>query len=114
MEPKYINHPRVKNYKPYKDGGKEMDNDASIWDVGTDDLTDGLPDYNEDDIEKQDGIVDLLNYFKYLLNIFFIVIPMSFFEFLFICYNLYFNAAWNRMWANGNLYLIINTFYLFY
>lgn len=108
------NHPLVRSYKPYHNGGKEMDNDASIWDVSEDDFTDGLPDYSEEGIEDQDDWLGLLYYFRYLLNILFIVLPMTFFEFLFICYNLYFNAIWNHMWANGNIYLMVNTFYLFY
>lgn len=112
MENKQV-HPRVGKYKPYKDGGKEMDKDASIWDIESDDFTDGVPEYNEDEYEDDD-FWELLWYFKYLLNIFFVVIPMTFFEFLFICYNLYFNAVWNRWWANGNIYLMVNTFYLFY
>jgi len=107
-------HPRVRKYEPYKDGGKEMDSEASIWDVGSEDFTDGLPEYSEEGIEEQDDFMSLINYFRYLLNVLFIVLPMSFFEFLFICYNLYFNAVWNRMWANGNIYLMVNTVYLFY
>jgi len=37
---------------------------------------------------------------------------MAFFEFVFIVYNLFFNIAWNRWWANGNIWLLVNTFYL--
>lgn len=91
-----------------------MDGNASIWDIGTDDFTDGIPEYDEEGVEDQDDFWGILWYFKYLLNIMFIVIPMCFVEFLFICYNLYFNAAWNRWWANGNLFLMLNTLYLFY
>ena len=28
-------------------------------------------------------------------------------------YNIYFNIAWNKFWASGNAYLILNTIYLF-
>ena len=107
-------HPRVRKYEYYKDGGKEVNRDASLWDVSSDDLTDGLPDYSAEGASGQDDFASILNYFKYLLNVLFIVLPMAFFEFLFLCYNLYFNAVWNRMWANGNVYLMANTAYLFY
>lgn len=90
-----------------------MDNDASIWDINGDDFTEDIPEYNEDEWDGDD-FWEILLYFKYLLNVFFIVIPMAFCEFLFICYNLYFNAIWNRWWANGNVYLMVNTVYLFY
>lgn len=105
-------HPRVTKYKPYSEGGKERDPDASIWDIDEEDWTDGLPEYTEEGYEEQDGLFAVLDYFKYLLNVVFVVTPMAFFEFCFICYNLYFNAVWNQMWANGNLYLMINTVYL--
>ena len=107
-------HPRVLKYNYYSDGGKDVNRDASIWDVDEEDLTDGLPDYTYDGVEGQDGFAAVLDYFKYLLNVAFIVMPMAFFEFLFICYNVYFNAVWNRMWANGNVYLLLNTAYLIY
>ena len=30
-----------------------------------------------------------------------------------LAYNVYFNIAWNKIWASGNAYLVMNTVYLF-
>lgn len=107
----YLGHPLVQDYHPYRDGGKETDDNASIWDLEKDDWTDGLPDYNSDDIEDDD-FWQMIEYFKYLLNIIFIVTPMFLIECVFVAYNVYFNYAWNHVWANGNIWLMVNTLYL--
>lgn len=101
-----MGHPRVRNYEPYLDGGKEINNDSHFWDIAFEDFWSGLPDYEEESIDELDfwGILD---YFKYIFNIVFIVLPMIFVELVFIVYNLYFNIAWNRWWANGNVYLLL-------
>lgn len=109
-----MNHPLVKNYKPYNDGGKEINNDSAWWDIAWDDFWEGLPDYSEGEIDGLDDFWEGLDYFKYIVNIVFIVLPMILFELLFVVYNFYFNIAWNRWWANGNIYLIVNTLYLLY
>lgn len=108
-------HPRVTKYKPYSNGGRDRNEDASWKDIEQEDLYDGMPTYDYDGYNyyhEQYGWRGVVEYFKYLLNIMFVVTPMALFEICFIAYNLYFNAIWNQMWANGNLYLMINTVYL--
>ena len=111
-------HPVVQEYRPYGPDGYERD-DANIYnDFGWDDWYDDFPEYDTDEIENKwnggSGFIDILSYFRYMLNIVFIVIPMAFFEFLFIAYNVWFNAVWNYMWANGNVWLVANSAYLLY
>ena len=97
-------HPIVQKYDPYKDPDSHIEEE---------DFGRGLPDYDvERDLGDDEDIWDYLVYFKYLFNIVFIVCPMAFFEVIFIAYNLFFNIAWNDWWANGNIWLLVNTFYL--
>ena len=49
---------------------------------------------------------------KYLANFFFIGIPYTLYCILGVAYNLWFNIAWSDWWAEGNIWLILNTFYL--
>ena len=66
------------------------------------------------DIWDDPNIIDWVNYFKYLINLIFIVIPYAFIVFLCIGWNLWFNIAWNYVWAKGNVFLIVNTVYLIF
>ena len=97
-------HPIVQKYDPYTDPDSKVEKE---------DFGRGLPDYDtERDFDDDEDFWAFLDYFRYIFNLIFIVSPMAFFEFIFICYNLFFNIAWNDWWANGNVWLMVNTVYL--
>ena len=49
---------------------------------------------------------------KYLVNFFLIGIPYAFYCVFGVAYNLWFNIVWGDWWAQGNLWLLVNTFYI--
>lgn len=106
-------HPIVREYKPYDDEGRNNP-ESTIWDIGWDDLTRGYPEYSTDDYEKLDSWWDVIDYFRYILNVIFIVFPMAIIELIFVGYNLFWNIFWNHWWANGNLWLLTNTVFLWW
>lgn len=98
-------HPLVQKYDPYNDPNSKIE---------ADDWSRGLPEYRQEDLNEDDSWWDWIVYFKYAFNVVFIVIPMAIIETIFIGYNLFFNIEWNYWWANGNVWLLVNTVYLFW
>ena len=76
---------------------------------------------NEKDIESYVESIpaDVYRYWnkfmttKYILNFFLIGLPYTLYCFFGIGYNLWFNIMWGDWWAQGNLWLTANTFYIF-
>lgn len=52
-----------------------------------------------------------LLYFRWIINAIFIGLPFVAYEVFSITWNLVLNIWFNRWWAGGNLYLIVNTVY---
>ena len=51
---------------------------------------------------------------KWILNAITFGTPFGFYCAATLGYNIYANIVWNKWWANGNLFLMANTLYLFY
>lgn len=73
-----------------------------------------------DDIPKYDFRVHkkwswfkYLDYFRWILNAAVFGVPFSALTFVSIIWNLWFNIELNNFWAQGNLFLVFNTLYLF-
>lgn len=102
-EPEYYDNNDDQYYDPYHNSNEFQEED----------LYEGLPHYDRDDI--QDGtVVDTLDYYRYLLNVFFVAIPFTALDLLCVGWNLYFNAKWNEAWAGGNAWLVWNTVYILF
>lgn len=74
-------------------------------------MYEGLPHYDRDDIQDA-TVVDMLDYYRYLLNVIFVALPWTVVDLMCIVWNLYFNAKWNEFWAGGNAWLMFNTIYI--
>lgn len=90
-------------YDPYN-----YDNDFEY-----DDIYEGLPHYDRDDLDGAD-VVDIIDYYRYLVNVFLVAIPWTAIAISCIGWNLYFNYKWNEVWAGGNLWLLSNTFFILF
>ena len=90
-------------YDPYEDDHQNFE-----WN----DLEEGLPEYNMDDLNDDASWVDYAEYFKYIIDIAFIAIPWTIMAILCMGWNLWFNFAWNEKWAGGNFWLVFNTIYI--
>ena len=77
------------------------------------DLTEGLPHYDQDDLDGADYI-DYIDYYRYMINLVFVALPWAVVSAACVGWNLYFNANWNEMWAGGNVWLMANTFYILF
>ena len=91
-------------YDPYKnkDRGFEVE-----------DLYDELPSYDpQNDLGDDATLLDDAEYYKWGLNLWFLALPWTVFGALMVAWNIWFNADWNRVWAEGNFWLISNTVYI--
>ena len=104
---------RVKKYEDGQSLGgravKYIDDDVQ-WAEG--EVVNEFPDYYKN-YKRVDSVWEFFKLFKWILNLIFVGIPFSFVAQLFFFYNLYFNYAWNQLWANGNLFLLLNTGFCF-
>ena len=100
-EPQYYDNDPDQYYDPYNNNNE----------FRGEDLYEGLPHYDRDDIQDA-TVVDMLDYYRYLLNVFFVAMPWVVIDLLCIGWNLYFNANWNEWWASGNAWLMANTIYI--
>ena len=48
---------------------------------------------------------------RWYFNLVLFVIPWAIYYALCLAFNLFINITWNRWWAGGNLYLVLNTAY---
>lgn len=46
---------------------------------------------------------------RWVLNIFWFGLPWMFFSFIFVGWNFMINILWNKWWAGGNIWLMLNT-----
>ena len=53
-----------------------------------------------------------IDYFQYVLNIVLIVVPLGLVSVAGIGFNIWVNIAWHDWWAEGNVYLILNTVWM--
>jgi len=100
-EPEYYDNNDDDFYDPYNNDNEFKEED----------LYEGLPEYDRDDLEDA-TVVDTLDYYRYLLNVIFVAIPFTIVDILCIGWNLWFNAKWNEAWADGNMWLMVNTVYI--
>ena len=91
-------------YDPY-----ENDNDFT-WD----DMYEGLPEYNTQDLDENAGWGDYFEYYRYIIDVILVGLPWTIIAVLCIGWNLWFNYAWNEVWAGGNFWLIFNTLFILY
>ena len=77
-------------------------------------MTDELPEYDLDDLKGDTNPLDYLSYYRFALNALLVALPWSEVALSCLGYNIYFNIAWNKIWASLNSYLVFNTFYLAY
>ena len=76
------------------------------------DLFSGFPQYNEDEIPKDADVLQIMYYYKYIINIACIAGPWTLIVLGLVGYNIYFNMHWTRFWAGGNPWLILETLFL--
>jgi len=105
-EPKYDTDEGNHEYNPYGPNGGNNDFDAA-------DIIDELPEYNLDDLKGDTDPLDYFKYYRWAINAAVVGIPWMTTAFLAFGYNLYFNISWNKFWASGNAYLVMNSVYLF-
>ena len=101
-EPEYYKDDSDNYYDPY-----ENDND-----FGGNDMYEGLPQYDRDDLDANATWFDYMEYYKYALDVALVGIPWTIIAVLCIAWNLWFNYAWNEVWAGGNFWLMFNTVYI--
>lgn len=91
-------------YDPYKNSSRAFKYS---------DLIDELPSYDrEKDLSKDVSFSDYIDYYRYMINTVLIAGPWVLFGLAAVFWNLYFNAEWNRMWADGNIWLVGNTVFI--
>ena len=101
-EPGYYDYDTNDYYDPYE-------NDNSFkWD----DVYEGLPDYDSNDLNDDASWVDYAEYYRYIFDVSFVAIPWTVIASLCVGWNLWFNWAWNEKWAGGNFWLGFNTVYI--
>jgi hypothetical protein len=71
-----------------------------------------LPEYDVNDLSGDLDPLDYFKYYRWLINAIVIGVPWMTAGIASFAYNMYFNIAWNKFWASGNAYLVINTVYL--
>ncbi len=76
-----------------------------------DDLYEGLPLYNKNQYDLN-TIDDYFEYYRYIINCIIIGIPWLIIALACLGFNFYFNIVLNHDWANGNVYLLSNTYFL--
>lgn len=97
---------RNHEYNPYGPNGGN--NDFEIGDV-----IDELPEYDVNDLSGDLDPLDYFKYYRWAINAVVIGVPWTTAGFASFAYNMYFNIAWNKFWASGNAFLILNSVYLF-
>ena len=105
-EPKYNLDEGTHEYNPY---GKDGNNDIKMAD-----LTDELPEYDLNDLQGDYNPLDYFLYYRYAINAVFVALPWITVALSMLFYNLYFNIAWNKFWASGNFYLVVNSLYMLF
>lgn len=73
---------------------------------------DELPEYDINDLKGDYNPVDYFKYYRFLINAIVVGGPWALTAIGCFLYNLYFNIEWNRNWASGHWYLVVNTLYL--
>lgn len=102
-EPDYWDYDTDDYYDPY-----ENDNEFE-WD----DIYEGLPEYDQaNDLDENADWLDYVEYYRYVADVAFIAIPWTIIAILCIGWNVWFNWAWNELWASGNWWLVVNTVYI--
>lgn len=101
-EPDYWDYDTDDYYDPY-----ENDNDFE-WDY----LYEGLPEYESDDLDDDASVIDWVEYYRYIFDLAFVAIPWTVLAIACIAWNVWFNWAWNELWAGGNWWLVLNTVYI--
>lgn len=97
---------RNHEYNPYGPNGGN--NDFEIGDV-----IDELPEYDVNDLSGDLDPLDYFKYYRWAINAVVIGVPWMTAGLASFAYNMYFNIAWNKFWASGNAFLILNSVYLF-
>lgn len=92
-------------YNPYGPNGGNNDFEAA-------DIIDELPEYNLDDLKGDTDPFDYFKYYRWAINAGVVGIPWMFTALGAFAYNMYFNISWNKIWASGNAYLVMNSVYL--
>jgi len=77
-----------------------------------DEFVNDWPKYDSEWDNGNRGMFEYWNYFRWILNAAFIGCPTFVVTWIFIGLNIFESIAWNRVWANGNIFLISKTFYL--
>lgn len=76
------------------------------------DLTDELPEYNLDDLKGDTNVLDYFKYYRFAINAVLVAVPWTVTALACLGYNLWFNIAYNKIWASANFYLVASTLYL--
>lgn len=105
-EPKYNLDEGSNEYNPYGKGKQKNTN------IQMSDLTDELPEYNINDLNGDTNVLDYFSYYRFAINAVIVAFPWTILALTCLFYNLYFNFAWNKIWATANFYLVSNTLYL--
>ena len=56
-----------------------------------------------------DNSWEWLLFFRWVINAIFVGVPFTIYSTFSVCWNIFLNARFNRMWAGGNVYLMFNT-----
>lgn len=78
------------------------------------DLIQGFPNYDLDDLKGDDNALDYAYYFRYIFNIALVALPYFIIGGSGVAYNIWFNVDWNKLWAEGNWWLVSNTAYMIF
>ena len=98
-------------FEKIKDNAKEFINEIDE-DIPMEEYEKGMINFNIDNITF-DSIKNMFWLYRWLLNALFIGLPWFAISILGMLYNIYFNIVFNRIWAGGNWWLILNSLVAF-
>jgi hypothetical protein len=104
-EPHYDMMEGNHEYNPYGPNGGNNDFEVA-------DIYDELPEYDTNDLKGDTDPLDYFKYYRWAINAAVVGFPWVTVALGAFAYNMYFNISWNKLWASGNGYLIVNTVYL--
>ena len=81
-------------------------------DFSWDDWDEGLPQYDPADLPEDATFEDELYYYRYDVNIGAIAVPWTILGGLCVAANIYANYEWNKMWAEGNFFLVTGSVFI--
>ena len=70
-----------------------------------------IPTYEDSEDQDFASIWQWLNYYRWVVNFFFVGLPYLLIAVLLNTYNIWFNIVLNDWWAEGNLYLMLNSLF---